>query len=250
MFSSLSDSATWLAFATLAALETVLGLDNVVFISILVRPFPAATRIRARAIGLALAMLARIALLYSVVWLSGLTRILFTAGSVAVSVRSLILAGGGLFLLTKSVLEIHRTLEGPKPIAPRVVTKFPLLVLQIVLIDLLFSFDSIFTAVGVARPDQIDVMIAAIIASMFAMLWLSGRIGDLIEAHPTVKMMALAFLVLIGATLISEALNVHLPKPYLYIAMVFAILVEIVNVRWRRRARARRSSGSKRNGNP
>jgi hypothetical protein len=115
------------------------------------------------------------------VWLSGLTRILFTAGSVAVSVRSLILAGGGLFLLTKSVLEIHRTLEGPKPIAPRVVTKFPLLVLQIVLIDLLFSFDSIFTAVGVARPDQIDVMIAAIIASMFAMLWLSGRIGDLIE---------------------------------------------------------------------
>jgi predicted tellurium resistance membrane protein TerC len=246
MFSSLTDSATWLAFATLTTLETVLGLDNIVFISILVRPFPAATRNRARAIGLALAMVARIALLYSVVWLSGLTRILFTAGAVAVSVRSLILAGGGLFLLTKSVLEIHRTLEGPKPVRPRAVAHFPLLVLQIVLIDLLFSFDSIFTAVGVARPDQIDVMIAAIIASMFAMLWLSGRIGELIEAHPTIKMMALAFLVLIGATLISESLNVHLPKQYLYIAMVFAILVEIVNVR----LRGKRSSGRKPEGKP
>jgi predicted tellurium resistance membrane protein TerC len=241
MISSLTDSATWLAFATLVVLETVLGLDNIVFISIVVRPFPAATRTRARAVGLSLAMLARIALLYSVVWLSGLTRVLFTAGSVAVSVRSLILCGGGLFLLTKSVLEIHRTLEGPKPLTPRAAAQFPLLVLQIVVIDLLFSFDSIFTAVGVARPDQIDVMIAAIITSMFAMLWLSGRIGELIEAHPTIKMMALAFLVLIGATLIAEALNVHLPKQYLYIAMVFAILVEIVNVRWRRRGHARNS---------
>jgi len=245
MISSLSDSATWLAFATLAGLETILGLDNVVFISIVVRPFPAATRIRARAIGLSLAMLARIALLYSVVWLSGLTRILFTAGSVAISVRSLILAGGGLFLLTKSVLEIHRTLEGPKPATPRSAAQFPLLVLQIVLIDVLFSFDSVFTAVGVARADQLDVMIAAIVASMFAMLWLSGRIGDLIEAHPTIKMMALAFLVLIGATLISESLNVHLPKQYLYIAMVFAILVETVNVRLRGRARRRKQPAEK-----
>ncbi|MGA3158290.1 MAG: TerC family protein [Steroidobacteraceae bacterium] len=239
MFSSLTDSSTWLAFATLTALETVLGLDNVVFISIVVRPFPPATRIRARAIGLSLAMLARIALLYSIVWLSGLTRILFTAGSVAVSVRSLILAGGGLFLLTKSVLEIHRTLEGPKPLTPRAAVRFPLLVLQIVLIDLLFSFDSIFTAVGVARPDQLDVMIAAIIAAMLAMLWLSGRIGELIEAHPTIKMMALAFLVLIGATLVAESLNVHLPKQYMYIAMVFAILVELVNVRLRSRRKSR-----------
>jgi predicted tellurium resistance membrane protein TerC len=236
MFSSLTDSATWLAFATLVSLETVLGLDNIVFISIVVRPFPPAIRVRARAIGLALAMLARIALLYSIVWLSGLTRILFTAGSIAISIRSLILAGGGLFLLSKSVLEIHRTLEGPKPVSPRAAAHFPLLVLQIVAIDLLFSFDSIFTAVGVARPDQIDVMIAAIIASMFAMLWLSGRIGELIEAHPTIKMMALAFLVLIGATLVAESLNVHLPKQYLYIAMVFAILVELINVRLRRRA--------------
>jgi predicted tellurium resistance membrane protein TerC len=245
MFSSLTDSATWLAFATLTALETVLGLDNVVFISILVRPFPVATRIRARALGLSLAMLARIALLYSIVWLSGLTRILFTAGSVAVSVRSLILAGGGLFLLTKSVLEIHRTLKGPKPVTPRAVAHFSLLVLQIIAIDLLFSFDSIFTAVGVARPDQIDVMIAAIITSMFAMLWLSGRIGELIEAHPTIKMMALAFLVLIGATLISESLNVHLPKQYLYIAMVFAILVETVNARLRGRRKSRMKSAAK-----
>jgi predicted tellurium resistance membrane protein TerC len=248
MFSSLTDSATWLAFGTLTVLETVLGLDNIVFISILVRPFPATIRLRARAIGLALAMVARIALLYSVVWLSGLTRILFTAGSLAVSVRSLILAGGGLFLLTKSVLEIHRTLEGPKPVTPRAVAHFPLLVLQIVLIDLLFSFDSIFTAVGVARPDQIDVMIAAIIAAMFAMLWLSGRIGDLIEAHPTIKMMALAFLVLIGATLISESLNIHLPKQYLYIAMVFAILVEIVNVRLQGRRNSRAKAKAKPDG--
>ena len=245
MISSLSDPSTWLAFATLAALETILGLDNIVFISILVQPFPAATRVRARAIGLSLAMLARIALLYAVVWLSGLTRILITAGSIAVSVRTLILAGGGLFLLTKSVLEIHRTLEGPKPVTPRARARFPLLVLQIVLIDLLFSIDSIFTAVGVARPDQIDVMIAAIIASMFAMLWLSGRIGELIEAHPTIKMMALAFLVLIGATLISESLNVHLPKQYLYIAMVFAILVEVVNVRLRGKRKSRPKSVSK-----
>lgn len=245
MFSTLTDSSTWLAFATLTALETVLGLDNVVFISIVVRPFPAATRVRARAIGLSLAMLARIALLYSIVWLSGLTRILFTAGSVAVSVRSLILAGGGLFLLTKSVLEIHRTLEGPKPLTPRAAAHFPLLVLQIVLIDLLFSFDSIFTAVGVARPDQLDVMIAAIIAAMLAMLWLSGRIGELIEAHPTIKMMALAFLVLIGATLVAESLNVHLPKQYMYIAMVFAILVEIANVRLRSRRKSRTKSATK-----
>ena len=241
MISSLTDSATWLAFATLTARETVLGLDNVVFISIAVRPFSHATRARARAIGLSLAMLLRIVLLYSVIWLAGLTRVLFTAGSVPVSIRSLILAGGGLFLLAKSVLEIHRTLEGPKTVAPRVAAHFPLLVLQIVIIDLLFSFDSIFTAVGVARPDQIDVMIAAIVASMLAMLWLSGRIGELIEEHPTIKMLALAFLVLIGATLIAESLDVHLPKQYLYFAMVFAILVEIVNVRLRARRRARRA---------
>jgi predicted tellurium resistance membrane protein TerC len=245
MLSSLTDSATWLAFATLTLLETILGLDNIVFISILVRPFPVATRIRARAIGLALAMVARIALLYSVVWLSGLTRVLFSAGAVAISVRSLILAGGGIFLLIKSALEIRRTLAGPKPLKPQAVARFPLLVLQIVLIDLLFSFDSIFTAVGVARPDQIDVMIAAIIASMFAMLWLSGRIGDLIEAHPTIKMMALAFLVLIGATLISESLNVHLPKQYLYFAMVFAILFETVTVRLRSRRKARAKSATR-----
>jgi predicted tellurium resistance membrane protein TerC len=238
----LADPATWVAFATLSVLEIVLGIDNVIFLAILVGRLPPQRQPRARIVGLGLAMLTRIALLFSIVWLTRLTRPWFALLGQQISGRDLILAGGGLFLLAKSVLEIHHTLEGAADShRARAVVSFVAIVVQIALIDIVFSLDSVFTAVGLARPDQVSVMAAAIVVSIIVMMWLSGPIAAFVETHPTVKMLALAFLILVGVALIAEGMDFHIPKGYLYFAMAFSVLVEMINIRLRKLLDARRA---------
>jgi predicted tellurium resistance membrane protein TerC len=235
MIALLSDPDIWLAFVTLSLLEIILGFDNIIFISILVARLPAARQEAARITGLAAAMLTRIALLFSIVWLTRLVKPLFHVGDQSVSGRDLILLGGGLFLLAKSVLEIHHTLEGAArqtERARRVYASFSMIVLQIGAIDVVFSLDSVFTAVGLAK--ELGVMVAAIIASILVMMWVSRSVGAFIERYPTIKMLALAFLILIGAALVAEGVHFEIPKGYLYFAMAFAVAVELVNIRLRR----------------
>jgi predicted tellurium resistance membrane protein TerC len=241
MLQLLSEPATWAAFATLAVLEIVLGIDNVIFLAILVGRLPPASQPRARIVGLSLAMLTRIALLFSIVWLTRLTKPWFVLLGQQISGRDLILAGGGLFLLAKSVLEIHHTMEGAAA-APRVraLASFAAIVLQIAVIDIVFSLDSVFTAVGLARPDQVAVMVAAIVLAIIVMMWLAGPISAFVETHPTVKILALAFLILVGLALIAEGMDFHIPKGYLYFAMAFSVLVEMINIRLRKLLDARR----------
>jgi len=232
MIELLTDPAIWLAFLTLSALEIVLGIDNIIFISILVGRLPREQQPRARVIGLALAMLTRIALLFSIVWLTRLIEPLFTVAGQDISGRDIVLAGGGLFLLVKSVLEIHHSLEGAaSEHKTRVLSSFTLIVVQIAVIDIVFSLDSVFTAVGMAN--QIEVMVAAGIVAVLVMMWLSGPISDFVDRHPTVKMLALAFLILVGMALVGEGLDFHIPKGYLYFAMAFSVCVEMVNIRLR-----------------
>jgi predicted tellurium resistance membrane protein TerC len=229
MLALLADPQNWLAFVTLSLLEIVL-------ISILVGRLPAERQESARITGLALAMLTRIALLFSIVWLTGLVQPLFYVGDMGFSGRDLILGGGGLFLLAKSVLEIHHTLEGAgrqTARAQRAYAGFAMIVVQIGAIDVVFSLDSVFTAVGLAK--ELTIMVAAIIASMLVMMWISRRVGAFIERYPTIKMLALAFLILIGVALVGEALEFEIPKGYLYFAMAFAVIVELVNIRLRRK---------------
>jgi predicted tellurium resistance membrane protein TerC len=231
----LSDPTAWIAFATLSMLEIVLGIDNIIFISILVGRLPPERRDRARIVGLALAMLTRIALLFSIVWLMRLTEPWFEVFGQDVSGRDLILFLGGLFLLAKSVLEIHHTLEGAEsPNNTRVFASFVVIVVQIAIIDIVFSLDSVFTAVGLARPDQVPVMVASIVVAVLVMMWVSGAISAFVDRHPTVKMLALAFLILVGFALMGEGLHLHIPKGYLYFAMAFSVGVEMVNLRLRR----------------
>jgi predicted tellurium resistance membrane protein TerC len=236
MFELLADPETWLAFVTLSLLEIILGFDNIIFISILVGRLPANRQETARVTGLALAMLTRIALLFSIVWLTRLTKPLFHFGEQGVSGRDLILLGGGLFLLAKSVIEIHHTLEGASQQSARphrIYASFTMIVLQIGLIDIVFSLDSVFTAVGLAK--DLPIMIAAIVASIIVMMWVSRSVGAFIERYPTIKMLALAFLILIGVALVAEGAHFELPKGYIYFAMAFAIVVELVNIRLRRK---------------
>ena len=236
MLALLADPQTWLAFVTLSLLETVLGFDNIIFISILVARLPPARQEAARITGLSLAMLTRIALLFSIVWLTSLVQPLFHLGDRDVSGRDLILLGGGLFLLAKSVLEIHHTLEDAgrqNARAQKVYASFTMIVMQIGAIDVVFSLDSVFTAVGLAK--ELATMVAAIIASILVMMWISRSIGAFVERYPTIKMLALAFLILIGVTLVAEGLHFDIPKGYLYFAMGFAIAVELVNIRLRRK---------------
>ena len=230
----LSDPSAWLSFLTLAILEVVLGIDNVIFLSILVARLPAQQQRAARVGGLALAMLTRIGLLYSITWLITLTAPLFVALGRAVSGRDLILGAGGLFLLWKSVAEIHASIEGPAAVAPRTVARGGLLpvVLQIALVDVVFSIDSVFTAVGLAQ--HVEIMVAAIVLAVVVMMFVAGTIGAFIERHPTIKVLALAFLILIGVALIADALEFHIPRGYLYFAMAFAFAVELTNIRARR----------------
>lgn len=236
MVALLADPQTWLAFITLSLLEIVLGFDNIIFISILVGRLPPARQETARITGLALAMVTRIALLFSIVWLTSLVEPLFHVAGEDISGRDLILFAGGLFLLAKSVLEIHHTLEGAgrqTARANRVYASFAMIVLQIGAIDVVFSLDSVFTAVGLAK--ELAIMVAAIVASMLVMMWVSSRVGAFIERYPTIKMLALAFLILIGVALVGEALEFEIPKGYLYFAMAFAVIVELINIRLRRK---------------
>ena len=237
MMALLSDPQAWIAFLTLVALELVLGIDNIVFISILVDKLPEAQRTRARRIGLFMAMFMRIGLLLVLSWLIGLTAPLFSALGKQISGRDLILLAGGLFLIWKSTSEIHQSLEGEEEHHVRMAgASFTAVIAQIMIIDMVFSLDSIITAVGMV--DEIEIMIAAVIASVALMMAFAGPIGRFVSTHPTIKMLALAFLVVIGVVLIAEGLGVHVPKGYVYFAMAFSVGVEMLNLRVRKRAKA------------
>jgi predicted tellurium resistance membrane protein TerC len=231
----LSDPSAWMALATLTALEIVLGVDNIIFISILVGRLPEHQRDRARFIGLALAMGTRIALLLSLAWIMGLTGNLFTVAGAGVSGRDLILGGGGLFLLWKSVHEIHNSLEGgAEQGAAPALAGFAAIITQIAIIDIVFSLDSVITAVGMA--DEIMVMVIAIVLAVLVMMVAAKPIGEFVDRHPTVKMLALSFLILVGVALIAESFNFHIPKGYIYFAMAFSVGVEMLNLRHRPQA--------------
>jgi len=235
MIELLSDPQVWIAFLTLTALELVLGIDNVIFISILVDKLPIDRRDPARRIGLFLAMFMRIGLLFLLSWIVGLTEPLFSLFRQEISGRDLILIGGGLFLLWKSTKEIHQLLEGEQGEASAAVrATFSAVILQIAIIDLVFSFDSIITAVGMV--DQVEVMIAAVIVSVLLMMTFAGGLGRVVSAHPTIKMLALAFLLVIGVVLIADGFDHHVPKGYVYFAMAFSVAVEVLNIRMRKRA--------------
>jgi predicted tellurium resistance membrane protein TerC len=243
MLALLTDPASWFTLLTLSVLEIVLGIDNIIFISILVGRLPELQRGRARVVGLALAMLTRVALLLSIVWLTRLTAPWFTLFTYDFSGRDLILLAGGLFLLIKSVMEILHTLQGAADNRNvRLYATFFVIVVQIAVIDIVFSLDSVFTAVGLARPDQVPIMVAAIVIAILVMMWVSGPISEFVERHPTVKMLALSFLILVGAVLMAEGFGLSVPKGYLYFAMAFSVCVEMVNLRLRKLLDARRDA--------
>jgi predicted tellurium resistance membrane protein TerC len=231
----LTDPQAWAAFATLTALEIVLGVDNVVFISILAGKLPVEQRERARRWGLGLAMLLRIALLLSISWVIGLTDPLFTVVGQEISGRDLILLGGGLFLIGKATHEMHDRLEGDEGSkSTRVAASFGAVIVQILLLDIVFSLDSVITAIGMA--DDIAVMIAAVVVAVGFMFAFSGKISAFVERHPTMKVLALSFLLLIGASLVAESFDTHIPKGYIYFAMAFSLFVETINLRVRRKS--------------
>ena len=236
MLELLLDPQAWVAFLTLTLLELVLGIDNVIFISILVDRLPAARRELARRLGLGMAMFMRIGLLFVLTWMAGLTAALFSIAGHEISGRDLILIGGGLFLLWKSTGEIHQLLEGEEGghAAGTAGASFRSVIVQVMLIDLVFSLDSIITAVGMVN--EIAVMIAAVVASVGLMMLFAGAIGRFVSAHPTIKMLALSFLFVIGVALIAEAFDHGVPKGYIYFAMAFSVAVEMLNIRLRRRA--------------
>ena len=235
MLELLTSPQAWIAFATLTALELVLGIDNVIFISILVDRLPVAQRELARRIGLFLAMFMRIGLLFLLSWIVGLTAPLFTLLTQEISGRDLILLSGGLFLIWKSTQEVHQLMEGEEgTTASAVKATFTAVILQIMVVDLVFSLDSIITAVGMV--DEIAVMVAAVVVSVALMMLFASSIGRFVSAHPTVKMLALSFLFVIGVALIAEGLDTHVPKGYIYFAMAFSVCVEMLNIRVRKRA--------------
>jgi predicted tellurium resistance membrane protein TerC len=229
----LTNPETWIALVTLSALEIVLGVDNIIFISVLASKLPKAQQARARRIGLLGAMLTRIALLFSLTWLARLTATLFRTFGQDISGRDLILIGGGLFLLAKATWEIHDNLEGGEHGGkPRAAASFAILIAQIMLLDIVFSLDSVITAIGMAR--QIGVMVAAVIIAVAVMLWAAGPIASFVDRHPTVKILALSFLLLIGFSLVAEGFDQHIPKGYIYFAMGFSVFVEMLNLRARK----------------
>jgi len=231
----LTNPENWIALLTLTVLEIVLGIDNVIFISILVGKLPKPRQPRAQRIGLALAMVMRIGLLLSLAWLVKLTAPLFTVLREEISGRDLILLIGGVFLIFKSTREIHERLEGEEGHASaRVAASFASVIVQIMLLDIIFSLDSVITAVGMAN--HLPVMITAVVAAVGVMMFAARPIGDFVAEHPTIKMLALSFLLLIGMSLIAEALDRHIPKGYIYFAMGFSVFVEMLNLRLRKKA--------------
>ncbi|MGH8501666.1 MAG: TerC family protein [Gammaproteobacteria bacterium] len=234
MMELLTSPDAWIAFFTLTALELVLGIDNIVFISILADKLPESQRDLARRIGLGLAMFMRIGLLLLLSWIIGLTAPLFEIIGQEISGRDLILLCGGLFLLYKSTHEVHQLLEGEEGEgSARVSATFASVIVQILIIDTVFSIDSIITAVGMVN--EIAIMVAAVIASVSLMMVAAGPIGRFVSAHPTIKMLALSFLFMIGAVLIADGLGHHVPKGYIYFAMAFSVIVEMLNMRLRKR---------------
>jgi len=232
----LTNPETWVALFTLTALEIVLGIDNVIFISIMAGKLPPEQRDKARRLGLAAAMIMRIGLLFTISFIVGLTAPLFEVLGHPFSGRDLILIGGGLFLLAKSTFEIHERLEGAES-GPRVATaKMPSLtsvIIQIMILDIVFSLDSVITAVGLVR--ELPIMVAAVVIAVLVMLLLARPIGDLVDRHPSLKILALSFLILIGTALIAEGFHVEIPKAYIYFAMGFSVFVEVLNIRARTR---------------
>ncbi len=233
----LSNPESLIALLTLTILEIVLGIDNVIFISILAGKLPVEQQKKARTIGLGLAMFIRIALLASLAWIIKLTAPLFTVFGQEISGRDLILLGGGLFLLAKATHEIHERLEGEEGHASaKVRASFAAIIVQILLLDIVFSLDSVITAVGMA--DELGVMITAVVIAVAVMMISAGSISDFVQRHPTVKMLALSFLLLIGMSLIAEGLDQHIPKGYIYFAMAFSVFVEMLNLRLRKKSAA------------
>jgi predicted tellurium resistance membrane protein TerC len=229
----LTDPQVWIAFVTLVLLELVLGIDNIVFITILAGRLPDDQPKKARLIGLGLAMLMRIALLFSLSWIIGLTAPLLEVFGYELSTRDLILIAGGLFLIAKSTHEIHQKLEGGAgEAAGRAGASFLGVIVQILLLDIVFSLDSVLTAIGMVQ--QIEIMVAAVMIAVVFMMLFSGVVGDFVQRHPTVKMLALSFLLLIGVTLIADGFGQHIPRGYIYFAMGFSVFVEMLNLRLRR----------------
>lgn len=228
----------WIALATLTALELVLGIDNIIFISILAGKLPAGQRNRARKVGIALAAITRLALLLTIAWIVGLTAPLFSVSGHAFSWRDLILIGGGLFLIAKATHEIHQKLEGASEHVSvgAATATFTSVILQIMVLDIVFSLDSIITAVGMV--DERWLMVTAILISIGFMLAFARPIGEFVERHPTVKVLALSFLLMIGLVLIADGFGLHIPKGYVYAAMAFSVFVELINLAIRRRHRA------------
>ncbi|MEC9368720.1 MAG: TerC family protein [Pseudomonadota bacterium] len=240
MFDWLTDPTIWASLLTLTAMEIVLGIDNVVFISVIVSRLPTAVRQRARQIGLALALVFRVVMLLGITWLIGLTAPLFSILGQEISWRDVILIAGGLFLITKATREIHDGIEGDGDGhgGSLPANAFASVIVQIAIIDLVFSVDSIVTAIGMA--DHVEVMIAAVVLSMIVMYVASGPVAEFIERHPTTKMLALSFLFLIGAALIADGVEFHIPRGYIYFAMAFSAIVETINVFARRRKLSRK----------
>lgn len=237
MFEWITSIEAWIALGTLTVLEIVLGIDNIIFISIVVGRLPDNQQNFARNMGILLAMVSRLALLFSIAWIVGLTDPFFSILGRNISGRDIILVGGGLFLLAKATHEIHNSLEGAGQDTPTgTVSSLGNVLLQIIVLDMVFSFDSVITAVGLAR--EFSVMAIAIILSVGVMLLAAKSIGNFVETHPTIKMLALSFLIMIGATLMVEGAGIHVPKGYIYFAMAFSVMVEMLNLKLRKKQQA------------
>lgn len=236
MFDWLADPNAWIALGTLTALEIVLGVDNIIFISILAGKLPKAQQARARTLGLGMALFGRVILLLSIAWIMRLTSPLFTVFENAFSGRDLILILGGLFLLAKSTREIHDNLEGKDEHHGSVGrATFGAVLFQILLLDVVFSLDSVITAVGMA--DDVGVMITAVVIAIIFMMFSAGAVSAFIEKHPTIKMLALSFLIMVGVALVADGLEFHIPRGYIYFAMAFSVFVEMLNLRLRERGK-------------
>jgi len=228
MLELLTDPNAWISLATLSVLEIVLGIDNIIFLSIVSARLPVHQQARARRIGLGIALLARVLLLFSLTWMIGLTEPIFAVGDFAVSWRDIVLGGGGLFLIVKGTMEMHHMLEGYGGESIAGTATFAAVIAQIVVLDLVFSLDSVITAIGIA--EHVPIMVAAIVIAMAIMLLAAEPTARFVNAHPTVKMLALSFLLLVGVALVADGLHFHIPRGYLYFAIAFSILVESLNL--------------------